>query len=155
VPLNCSGHNSENVHFNSPQGLSSHPGGGAQYPVTQTAVLASASCWLVRWVKTAHLKEDNSDKKPGPTGWGFCTRLVTQSYENRHTQIPQKKRCQNDNTLKTKAKKKKQDKWVDIGENWNIEMWNVRHISHKLAELQTEFMNKKIDIVILSETKKN
>jgi hypothetical protein len=54
--------------------------------------------------------------------------------------------------LTTKAKKK--EKRVDVAENWNIGVWTVRSIGHKLEELQTELMNKKIDIAISSETKK-
>jgi hypothetical protein len=34
-------------------------------------------------------------------------------------------------------------------------VWNVRNISHKQEELQTQLMNKNTDIAILSEVKKN
>jgi hypothetical protein len=41
--------------------------------------------------KSAHPGEDNSDIEPGPARWGFSTGLVTRSYKNCYTQIPQRR----------------------------------------------------------------
>jgi hypothetical protein len=80
--------------------------GGAQYPVTLTAMPVSVRSWLVREQARRRItnngvmlmcKRATRIKKPGSPGWEYNTWLVTQS----HTQIPQKTRCWT-------------DKWIDL-----------------------------------------
>jgi hypothetical protein len=99
------------------QGLELPRAGGAQYPVTQTTVLASVSCWLVRekeYRRVTHnrttilasVRKDNSDKKLSSTGrggGGGSNGLVIRSNENRYTQIRLKKRNQTDKTKHRKT----------------------------------------------------
>jgi hypothetical protein len=77
--------------------------------------------------KITHLREDNSEIKPGPPRWGFSIGLVIHFCKECGTQNPQK-RTRTDNKMTSNAKQK--DKRNGVAENWNIAVWNVRGISH-------------------------
>jgi hypothetical protein len=47
-----------------------------------------------------YLREDNSEIKPGPSGWWFSIGLVTQCCKKNNTQNPRKKRNWTDNKRK-------------------------------------------------------
>ncbi|KAK9730806.1 hypothetical protein QE152_g14166 [Popillia japonica] len=51
----------------------------------------------------------------------------------------------------TKEKTKKVD---DSNKNWKLATWNVKGITGKEKELEEEFVNMKVDILAITETKK-